>query len=89
MYMVFSLYFATLSVFTSIPAQLGMVNLFMGCAGFTNLINVGIYLKTRQYYKTFCLNIEWDIDLEEFVVKQPKNTMGGVVEKRIKPDNFR
>jgi hypothetical protein len=34
------------------------------------------------------LNIEWDIDLEEFVVKMPKNSMGGIKEMRMKPMNF-
>lgn len=67
---------------------MGMETLFYGCAGMTTLINAAIWGKSRSYYKTFTLNIEWDIDLEEFVVKQPKNTLGGVIEKRIKPNDF-
>ena len=52
------------------------------------LINGGIWFRCKQYYRTYTLNIEWDIDLEEFVVKLPKNTLGGIIEKRVKAYDF-
>ena len=53
------------------------------------MINGGIWMRSRSFYKTFTLNIEWDIDLEEFVIKLPQNTLGGIIEKRVKPQDFK
>jgi hypothetical protein len=57
--------------------------------GITALINGGIWMRSMKYYKTFTLNIEWDIDMEEFVIKLPKNTLGGIIEKRVKAQDFK
>ena len=50
--------------------------------------NGAIFFRSKKNLKTFTLNIEWDIDLEEFVVKMPQNSFAGVKERRIKPGNL-
>ena len=82
-------YFWGISCFTSLPVQSGLETTIYGVTGLVSIINGGIWYRSKSYYSTFTLNIEWDIDLEEFVVKLPKNTIGGVIEKRVKPENFK
>ena len=80
-YTFLTIYFASVSCLTSIPQ---MIPIVYPVTGLVTLLNGGIWYRSRQYYKTFTLNIEWDVDMEEFVIKLPKNTLGGVIEKRVK-----
>lgn len=66
-----TLYFVSISCFTSIPAATTLGPTIYGVTALVSLINGGIWMKSKRYYKTFTLNIEWDIDLEEFVIKLP------------------
>ena len=79
-------YFLTVSCLTSVPQVIPIV---YHVTGLVTIINGGIWYRSKQYYKTFTLNIEWDVDLEEFVIKLPKNTLGGIIEKRVKVQDFK
>ena len=74
--------------FTSIPSRLGLEVVYQGSFGLIVLMNLFIYRRSNANCQTCCLNIEWDIDEEQFVVKMPKGPFGGVKELRIYPSNF-
>jgi hypothetical protein len=64
-----------------------MENVVYGTFGVICMINLFLLRKSSYNNSECCLNIEWDIDEEQFIVKMPK-TFGGVHELRINPSNF-
>jgi len=80
-------YFAGLCLF-NVPAKLGLVTQIYGMTGVITIIHLILYAINRNITSNTTLNIEWDMETEEFVVKLPRNTMGGIVEKRVTPANF-
>ena len=85
-YTFLTLYFVSITCFTSLPTYIPLI---YGVTGLVSILNGGIWYRSMKYYKTFTLNIEWDVDMEEFVIKLPKNTLGGIVEKRVKVEHFK
>ena len=88
LYTIMSAQFIGLTFLTNVPYSLFGLNFFYGATTICNLINVAVFYRTKKSFKISCLNIEWDIDLDEFVVKMPKSSFGGIRELRIKPTNF-
>ena len=65
-----------------------MESMCYGITAFVTVANASIFIIQRKNLANYALNIEWDIDLEEFVVKMPSSTFGGVKELRITKENF-
>ena len=58
-------------------------NFLYGVTMLSNTINLFTYFKCRNLTKTWVYSIEWDLDTELFVIKQPKNVFTGIKEDRV------
>jgi hypothetical protein len=67
------MFYVSLIVFTNVPYNLHMETPIYCITGLISIINVGLFIRNRKTIENFALNIEWDIDLSEFVIKMPKN----------------
>ena len=86
--MFMNVYWVGICAFTWIPQKLALETLCYSATAFATLANAGIYLNQRRNVAKFAFNIEWDIDLEEFVVKMPAKTYGGIKELRVSKEDF-
>jgi hypothetical protein len=56
---------------------------FNSCTVLANSVNAFTFFKARKLVKTWVYSIEWDLDTEQFVIKMPKNILGGLKEERV------
>ena len=61
----------------------------LGGLGVSSFMNIGTYLMNRMSFRPIVYSIEWDMDREEFLIKQPLNAMSEkVFEHRVKPRDW-
>lgn len=65
-----------------------METVLTGMTAFVTLVHGGLIIMNRRLVSQTTLAIEFDIDNQEFVVKQPKSTWGGVKELRVARSDF-
>jgi hypothetical protein len=71
LYSLLSLAFLSVSTLTSIPAQKGIEAVVYGVTLFAMGSNSAIYLANRRMFRQLVISIEWDMQTEELVFKQP------------------